>query len=44
MGILFYAAQYTISMREKLKKVHIKIQKDMQETNLENFYLLHFRW
>jgi hypothetical protein len=39
---LFYERQYMVSIRQKLREVHIKIQQGMKETILGNVSLLHF--
>jgi len=39
---LFYERQYMVSIRQKLRDIHIKIQQGMRETILGNVSLLHF--
>ena len=39
---LLYERQYMVSITQKLRKMHIKIQQGMKETTLGNVSLLHF--
>ena len=41
-SILFYERQYMVSVRQKLREMHIKIQQGKKETTLGNVPLLHF--